>query len=272
MNADTLSVLLGNGDGTLRAQTVLSAGVIGPFGLGMGDYNKDGLPDLAVTGNFNNKISILLGDLTETATATGVIVYGTGTHNVLASYPGDAAHSASQSATTALAGSTTFSITTPTTAVPVAQGASATVSIGVVPVGGAFNGVVTMSASGLPTGATALFVPPTVTPGATTATTMLTIQLVPATMAKLTGDHSGAQLASFNLAALGLCGLLFFGKRSSKAVLIVLISFGLAGATMLAGCGNTNHDSTRPGNYTITVTGTSGTFHASNTFTLTVQP
>jgi hypothetical protein len=142
----------------------------GPFGLAAGDFNKDGLPDLAVTDTFPNPtqtgISVLLLQYTETATATGVSAFGIGTHNVLASYPGDAAHAASQSATTALVGSTTFSITAPTTPATVAQGGSATVSIGVTPVGGAFNGVVTLSASGLPAGATAVFVAPTVTPGA----------------------------------------------------------------------------------------------------------
>ena len=66
-------------------------------------------------------------------------------------------------------------------------------------------------------------------------------------------------------------GCCFFGKKSSKAVLIVLISFGLAGATMLAGCSST-HDTTTAGNYTVTVTGTNLGSTASTTFTLTVKP
>ena len=40
------------------------------------------------------------------------------------------------------------------------------INITVPPIGGAFDSVVIMSASGLPAGATATFAPPTVVPGA----------------------------------------------------------------------------------------------------------
>ena len=52
------------------------------------------------------------------------------------------------------------------------------VMVTVPPLGGAFNNVVTLSASGLPRGATATFNPPTVTPGAEGEQTQMTIQLV----------------------------------------------------------------------------------------------
>ena len=47
------------------------------------------------------------------------------------------------------------------------------IDITVPPLGGAFDSVVIMSASGLPAGATATFTPPTVVPGASGATTVL---------------------------------------------------------------------------------------------------
>jgi type II secretory pathway component GspD/PulD (secretin) len=58
---DTVSLLLGNGDGTFQSQTTLPSG-IGPDAIVTADFNRDGKPDLAVA-NFNdNSISILLGN------------------------------------------------------------------------------------------------------------------------------------------------------------------------------------------------------------------
>src|SRR5262249_34427503 len=48
--------------------------------------------------------------------------------------------------------------------------------VNVAPTGNPFNSVVTMSATGLPPGATASFAPPTVIPGTVGTTTNMTIQ------------------------------------------------------------------------------------------------
>jgi Bacterial Ig-like domain (group 3)/FG-GAP-like repeat/FG-GAP repeat len=63
---NTVSVLLGNGDGTFQAQITSGTGV-GPEEIAVGDFNGDGKADLAVTnfGNQNgngNTVSVLLGD------------------------------------------------------------------------------------------------------------------------------------------------------------------------------------------------------------------
>jgi hypothetical protein len=56
-----VSVLLGNGDGTLQAPRKLTAG-ISPTGVAVGDFNGDGKPDLAVSNNEDNYVNILMGN------------------------------------------------------------------------------------------------------------------------------------------------------------------------------------------------------------------
>ena len=47
-NSNTVSILLGNGDGTFQAARNVIAGS-GPSSVAIGDFNGDGLADLAVT-------------------------------------------------------------------------------------------------------------------------------------------------------------------------------------------------------------------------------
>ncbi|HEX4786243.1 MAG TPA: Ig-like domain repeat protein [Candidatus Sulfotelmatobacter sp.] len=116
--ADTLNILLGNGDGTFQTTVTFPAGT-GPTALAVGDFNGDGLTDLATTGNAApSLVSVLLSEHTETATATGVSVSTPGTHDVLASYPGDDNHGASQSTTIPLTGPALTATTTVLTASP----------------------------------------------------------------------------------------------------------------------------------------------------------
>ncbi len=57
----TISVLLGNGDGTFQPQQALFSGKT-PSSIVIGDINNDGKPDLAVTNLGNNTVSIMLGN------------------------------------------------------------------------------------------------------------------------------------------------------------------------------------------------------------------
>ena len=106
MNGDdsTVSVLLGNGDGTFRLQVNHSAGSQ-PLGMAIGDFNGDGLADLvAVNHTAVGTASVLLSARTETATEPAFVCMDWDRYNVLAEYPGDATHAASQSTSAPLVG------------------------------------------------------------------------------------------------------------------------------------------------------------------------
>jgi hypothetical protein len=54
-------MLVGNGDGTFQAARDFGAGS-GAQSVAVGDFNADGLPDLAVANVFSNNVSVLIND------------------------------------------------------------------------------------------------------------------------------------------------------------------------------------------------------------------
>src|SRR5439155_3480396 len=59
-HSNSVSVLLGNGNGTFGAQTQLGTRSA-PASVAIGDLNGDGRPDLAVANLGSNSVSVLLG-------------------------------------------------------------------------------------------------------------------------------------------------------------------------------------------------------------------
>jgi hypothetical protein len=215
------------------------------------------------------------------AILAGVTLAGAGTHTITANYAGVPSTFLASSQTTTISAvsvtvTTTFTITAPTTPVAVAPGGVATIPITVPPLGGAFDNAVTLSASGLPPGATATFNPATVTPGSAGATTVLTIRLaalaagsVPAN--EIPANRRDSPVAGFSLGFV-LFGALLGCKRIPKVLVLALASLGLA-TSLLTGCdgGFSRPLSTPAASYTVTVTGTSGSLQASTTMRLIVE-
>ena len=104
INGGNLAVLLGNGDGSFTANATSAATGQSPNGAVAADLNGDGLPDIAIANGSQNTITVLLAELTETATAaaSGVNLTGPLAHLVAASYPGDIDYAASASGAVAL--------------------------------------------------------------------------------------------------------------------------------------------------------------------------
>ncbi len=86
-NASSITILLGNGDGTFKAGPTLTAPTLtldglSPIGVAVGDFNGDGNLDLAVMSSYVNQFSvtIFVGNGDGTFSEDSTTPAGAGTH------------------------------------------------------------------------------------------------------------------------------------------------------------------------------------------------
>lgn len=157
-----------------------------------------------------------------------------------------------------------FSIAVDPSSLDMKAGGSGVTTVTVTTLGG-FDGEITFSCSGLPSGATCSFSPASVTtPGGAAATTQLTVTAYPQSAAL----HRESNPLFPGGAALACVMCFCFGFRKRRGVLtVLLLVVTVAGLGLMTGCGM----HLNPQHTTITVTGVSGTMQSSATIQLTIN-
>jgi hypothetical protein len=163
-----------------------------------------------------------------------------------------------------------FSLNLSAHSVTVAAGGSSTLTIGSAAVGG-FNGQIALTCAPA-AGLTCSFNPSTITPGGSTASSMLTISAAASTPGGGYG-HPGMLL----LSSLGLFGtvLMAGGKKGSaggkSVMLIALLALLVTGMTFTVACGSSSSNHVTNNQGTLTITGTSGSVSHSVPVSVTVH-
>ncbi len=215
-----------------------------------------------------------------------------GALSLTANYSGNTASGSSTSSVSTFTVNTTYAVTPAQTSYGVGQGGSVNVTVTVPPLGGAFDGLVTMSATGLPPGATATFVPPTVMPGSSGATTTLTIQLASSAIqlnrhenprpTTLFDTLNRSRLWTVISLELGLVALALAASLLGKVIVSrrvldgSLLAVAVFIGALLIGCTGTvklptSTTTTPTGSYLVTIVGTNGSSQISSQVTVVVQ-
>ena len=287
----TPTVTLTPSPASLTTTQVLSIGVV--VSGGRGTPIPTGSIKLSSGGYVSNATALSNGTATIIVSA-GMLAIGTDT--LIATYTPDSASSATYNSAS---GAGAVKVTAPLSAsfsisgTPITVAAGATSSntslITVTPING-FTGTVLMTASIQSSGTTNS---PTVSFGSTTPVSISGTGASTATLTVTTATSQQSACAASNYpprsinwyqggtAVLGCVLLLGIGPRRRRklraAVSVLALLVALAGGAIGCGgvkkisCAGTTLAGTTAGNYTVTVTGTSGSTSASGTFILTVQ-
>ncbi len=217
----------------------------------------------------------------------GIATYTTsalalGQHSITAAYAGDSSDTQSTSKVLSLTvNAAAFALSAAPTGITVAAGKSAPVTVTVTPQG-SFTSQISFACSGLPTLASCIFSPTTLTPSASAVSTTLTINTA-ASSAYLAfparGQRSGWRPATWVFLPAMLLGMVGLAAPKRRRVLICfLVCLVATGCVLQIACTTVNNTTsggggggTPAGTYTVTVTGTAGSSHQTATVTLTVQ-
>ena len=171
-----------------------------------------------------------------------------------------------------------FSIGASNSPQTVVRGASAQYAITLTPVNGAFSNAITLSAAGLPAGATAVFSPASVTPNGSSANSTLTVAtsttVAFAAPSPNRGDRNPRIAGQGAVLALGILFLPWVKAKRLRpsSTRLLKIALLLVSSTCLWGCGQggfADHSSQQT--YILTVTGTSGSTQHATTVTLILK-
>ncbi len=174
-----------------------------------------------------------------------------------------------------------FGLANSTGADTIQPGSAANYTLTVSHVGGSFGNAINLTCSGLPAQTSCSLSPSAVTPGASSASSTLTITST-ATVSQVAPNGSrNASIYSvwIQLQAIGLFGIVLVASRSSGkkmrgrivAMLLTAALIFMTGCAGGTGIGPTRQTGTTPGTYTVTVTGSSGHLQHSLPVTLVVQ-
>ncbi len=236
-NQGVVSVLLGNGDGTFTSTNASLVEIDAPQSLAAGDFNGDGRTDVAAVDIYGGMTAQLAEDQSATTTAAQVSVpVATGSHQVVASYPGNSNFKASTSAPTALASA----MGTPTVvAIP---------SVNPATYGAAETLTATVTGSGLTPTGTITFVDGTKQLGAGVLNSSGTAKYSIATLSA--GSHS--------ITATYAGDSNYAGATSAAVALTVAVPTGTVASTLTATPSATTINSQQADTVTVTVAGAAG--------------
>jgi Bacterial Ig-like domain (group 3) len=215
--------------------------------------------------------------------ATSALVAGS--HSITAQYGGDTNFAGSTSSAvtiTVTAVAPSFALGASPTSVSISTtGSSGTTTLTVTPAGG-FAQPVSFACTGLPSEASCTFAPSTVTPGATAATTVLTISTTAPSVKKGSGNDRSSLTRWATFASLGMLILTFRPSRNRIRWLAVLLTLGVAASVVSCGGGSSgsggngggggpSDPGTPTGTSTVTVTATAGSLSQTVSLSVAVQ-
>jgi hypothetical protein len=224
------------------------------------------------------------GQVTAAITAADIASSGTGSVTVVSPAP---VGGTSNALTFTI---TDFSMANASGSKTITAGQAAMYTINASGTGGNFPGTVTLSASGLPPLTTASFNPQTLTPGAGTVSSTLTLtttargiagQVLPGAPGEAPRNVPKVPQPALWLGMMGLLGAMLLLLRRTKRLSPRMATVGFLGLAVVSvagfasGCNGGGYPAvqsgTPAGTYTVTVTGTSGAQSHSTTVSLTVQ-